>query len=99
MLDFVEEQRAAVGKLELADAALLRAGERTGLMAEQFALDHRLGQRAGIDCHERPLAAAGQIVQGAGHYLLAGAGFTQNQHIGAGTGQGADLFTQAQHGR
>ncbi|RML82255.1 hypothetical protein APX70_02986 [Pseudomonas syringae pv. maculicola] len=38
--DFIEEQRAAIGKLELADAPLLRAGKRTGLMTEQLAFDH-----------------------------------------------------------
>ncbi|MNE37267.1 hypothetical protein D3C80_1311120 [compost metagenome] len=98
-LDFVEEQRAAVGKFELADTAFLRAGERTGLVAEQFAFDHRLGQRAGVDRHERPFAAAGQVVQRAGHHLFASARLTQNQHVGAGAGQGADLLAQAQHGR
>ena len=35
--DLVEEQRAAVGLFEAADVALAGAGERAGLVAEQFA--------------------------------------------------------------
>ncbi|MNZ95045.1 hypothetical protein D3C78_1141740 [compost metagenome] len=38
--DFIEEQRAAIGEFELADAAFLRAGEGAGLVAEQLAFDH-----------------------------------------------------------
>ena len=36
--DLVEEQRAAIGLLEAADVALAGAGERAGLVAEQFAI-------------------------------------------------------------
>ncbi|MNY42360.1 hypothetical protein D3C86_1772420 [compost metagenome] len=57
--DFIEEQRAAVGEFELADAALLRAGKSPGFMAEQFAFDHRLGQRPGVDRHEGAVTPAG----------------------------------------
>ena len=40
--DFVEEDRAAVGLLELADLLLGRAGERPLLVAEQLRLDQLL---------------------------------------------------------
>ncbi len=36
-------------------------------------------------------------MQGTRHYLLAGAGFAEDQHIGLGSGQCADLLAQAQH--
>ena len=97
--DFIEKQGAAVGKLELADAAFLRAGKGAGLVAEQLAFHHRLGQGAGIDGDEGAVAAAGVIVQGAGHHLFAGAGFAKDQHVGVDRRQGAELFAHALHGR
>ncbi|MNV50670.1 hypothetical protein D3C71_1426900 [compost metagenome] len=57
--DFIEEQRAAIGEFELADTALLRTGEGARLMTEQLALDHRLGQRPGVDRNERSVTPAG----------------------------------------
>lgn len=36
-------------------------------------------------------------MEGAGHHFFAGAGFAEDQHIGAGCRQGADLLAQAQH--
>ncbi|MNT49329.1 hypothetical protein D3C72_1861740 [compost metagenome] len=39
-LDLVEEQGAAIGELELADAALRSAGEGALFVAEQLALHH-----------------------------------------------------------
>ena len=51
--DLVEEQRAAVGQLELAAAPGERAGERALLVAEQLGLDQLLGDRGAVDLHER----------------------------------------------
>ena len=96
-LDLVEEQRAAVGEFELADAPLLRAGEGARLVAEQFAFHHRFGERPGVDRDEGAVAPAGQVVQRPGNHLLAGARFAENQYIGLGPGQRADLFAQTQH--
>ena len=58
--DFVEQQRAAVRFLELADAARDRAGERALLVAEQFGFEQVLGDRGAIDRDER-LRARGSI--------------------------------------
>ena len=52
-LDFVEEQGAAIGELELANAPLLRAGKGPRLMPEQFAFNHGFSQGPGIDRHKR----------------------------------------------
>ncbi len=68
-------------------------------MAEQFAFHHGLGQRTGVDGDEGPVAAAGQIVQGAGDHFLAGAGLAEDQHVGGDAGKRADLLAQALHGR
>ena len=40
--DFIQEERAAVALLELADALRGGAGERAALMAEQFAFEQLL---------------------------------------------------------
>ena len=77
----------------------MRAGKGAGLVAEQLAFHHRLGQGAGIDGDEGAVAAAGVIVQGAGHHLFAGTGFAKDQHVGVDRGQGAELFAHALHGR
>ena len=53
LADLVEEQRAAVGLLELADALVDGAGEGALLVAEQDALDQVLGDGAAVDDHER----------------------------------------------
>ena len=51
--DLVEEEGAAVGLLEAAPVApLVRAGEGALLVAEQLALEERLGQRGAVDRHE-----------------------------------------------
>ena len=52
--DFVEQQRAAVGLLELADAAGDRAGEGALLVAEQLALQQVLGDGGAVDRDEGP---------------------------------------------
>ena len=47
--DFVEQQGAAVGLLELADAPRHRAGEGALLMAEQLAFQQVLGDGGAVD--------------------------------------------------
>src|SRR5262249_44251159 len=63
--DLVEEDRAAVRDLELAELALLRAGERALLVAEQLALEQLLRQRRTVHFHERAARAARARADGA----------------------------------
>ena len=52
----------AVGLLELADLLGGRAGERAADVAEQDALEERLGDRRAVNRHERAIdAAAGAV--------------------------------------
>ena len=44
--DFVEKERALMGLLELADAAAVGPGEGAAFVAEQLALQQRLGNGA-----------------------------------------------------
>ena len=57
--DLVQEQRAAVGLLELADLVLVRAGEAALAVAEQLALDQLLGNGRAVDLDERLAPRAG----------------------------------------
>ena len=52
--DLVEEQRAAVALLELADPLAVGAGERAFFVAEQFAFQQLLGNGRAVDRQERP---------------------------------------------
>ena len=54
--DLVEEQRAAVGGLELARGLLGGAGEGARLVAEQLAFEQLLGNGRAVDGDERLLA-------------------------------------------
>ena len=52
LADLVEEERAAVGQLELPELARVRAGEGALLVAEQLGLDQGVGDRGAVDRHE-----------------------------------------------
>ena len=84
--DFVEEQRAAVGELERADAVAVGVGEGPFHVAEQLALDEVLGHGGAVEGDD-PLPLAGAVlVDGLGDQLLAGAAFAGDQHGGVGRG-------------
>ena len=59
--DFVDEQRAAVGEFEAADARVHGAREGALRVPEEFGLGERLGNRGGVEGHE-PLIAPGAVV-------------------------------------
>ncbi len=71
-----------LGVFELAHALAAGAGEGACLVAEQLALDQRLGQAAAIERHEMLPAARAVVVQAARHQFLAGAGLAVDQHVG-----------------
>ena len=92
--DLVEEQRAAVGQLELADALLDRAGERALFVAEQRALDQLARNRRDVDGDERRLGVRRLAMQQAGEQFLAGAAFAEDQHR---RGELRDLVHRFEH--
>jgi hypothetical protein len=51
--DLVEEQRAAVGRLEAADAVGFRIGECAAHVAEHLGLEHAVGDAAHVDLDQR----------------------------------------------
>ena len=54
--DLVEEERPAIGQLELALPLHVGAGERAALMPEQLGLEEGLGNGAAVDRHEGTVA-------------------------------------------
>ena len=92
--DLVEEQRAAVGGLELAAAARHGAGEGAALVAEELGLDQLLGDGGAVDLDEGRLAPRRQGVDGAGHQLLAGAVLAVDEHAPVGGRGDGDLLAQ-----
>ena len=88
--DFVEEQRAAVGLLEAADALLVGAGERALFVAEQLRFEQVLLQRGAVHLDEVARGAVRVVVDGAGDQLLAGAGFAADEHGRVALGDLAD---------
>src|SRR5207247_8469108 len=92
--DFVQEERAAVGELELPAAARERAREGALLVAEQLGLDQLVRDRGAVDLDERLLAPRRPGVDGAGHQLLAAAVLAPDQHAAGRRGGGDDLLAE-----
>src|SRR5690606_24714551 len=84
LADLVEEQGAAVGRLELARLVGDRAGEGALDVAEQLALEQVLRDGAAVDGDERPVLARRAAVDLAGDQLLAGAGLAGDEHRDVG---------------
>jgi hypothetical protein len=80
LADLVEEDRPAVGLLEVARAALDGAGVGPLLGAEQLALDEALGDGPAVDHDHPPVATRRQLVDGVGDELLADAALAFEQH-------------------
>ena len=82
LADFVEQQRAAVGFFEFADAPGDGAGEGALLVAEQFGFEKVVRDRGAIDGDERLFGAVRLAVNVTRHHFLTGAGFAGDQDRG-----------------
>ena len=82
----VEEQGAPLGRLDLADLAFDRSRESPSLVAEERALEERLGERGAVDRHERLAGPQAAAVEGARGELLAGAALAAQQDGRVGRG-------------
>ncbi|MNQ95635.1 hypothetical protein D3C85_1112010 [compost metagenome] len=85
LADFVQQKRAAVGLLELADAAGHGAGEGALLVAEQLGFQKVVRNGGAVDADEGAVGALGPGVQVTGHHLLADAAFAGDQDGGVRT--------------
>ena len=96
--NLVEEDRAAVGDLELAAPIGDGAGERPAHVAEQLAFDQLFGDCGAVDFNEGRAPAAAQRVDRPRDQLFAGAVFAVNQHAAVGRGGHGDLLAELPHG-
>ena len=94
--DFVEQQRAAIGLLEFADAARHRAGKRALLVAEQLGFEQRFRDGRAVDANERLLGPVRARVHIARQHFLAGARFAGDQNRGVAR---RDLQRKLDHAR
>ena len=80
--DLVQEQRAAVGALESAEAALRGPRVGTALGAKQLGLDQVLGQRSTVQGHEGLTATWAKSMDGACEDVLADTAFAEEEDGG-----------------
>src|SRR3989441_1704106 len=93
--DLVQEHAAAVSQFQQTHLINDSAREGPFDMSEELALDHSFWEPCAIHQLIRLLMLGAQIVNGAGKQLLAGTGFSHNQHRRANWG---DFLHQAQQG-
>ncbi len=98
LADLVQEEGAAVGQLEAADAAGDGAGEGALLVAEQLALDEPGGEGGAVDLDQRLGRTTAVGMDRPGDQLLAGPGLAADQHGGVGRRHPADLVEHGQQG-
>ena len=100
LADLVEKERAALRHFELADlAALLRAGERPFLIAEELAFKEVIGDTRAVDGDKGILVTPALLVDGAGDQLLAGPRFARDEHGRGAVGNALDDLLHAGDGR
>src|SRR2546430_9476879 len=95
--NLVEEERAAVGELELAGAIGLRDREGAYRMAEQLALEQVGWDGWLFRSYEEPITTGAQVVNRARHELLAGTGLAGQQHGAAGGADAPDEVVNRLH--
>src|SRR5438132_5854568 len=77
LADFIQEDRAAIGGLEAAEAALRRARERALLVPEQLGRDERGRNGGAVHTDECGARAKRALVKGAGNQILYRRGVVQ----------------------
>ena len=97
LADLVEEQRAAVGELELARLHPVRAGERAALVAEELALEQGRRQGRAVDLDAGARAADRGVVDGARDELLAHSRFAPDENGDVGVGDLLDHLLDGLH--
>src|SRR5690606_35206165 len=93
------EERAALGLLEAALRAHLRAGECTLLVTEELALDQLARDGRHVDRNERPRTALGEIMENARNEFLARAGLAGDHHREVRLREAGDDAIDLLHGR
>src|SRR5690606_556382 len=85
--NFVEKNRTAPGKFELADTIACSAGKGSLFVPEEFTLEDGFRNSGTIYGDERPFAAVAKIVERPGNHLLADTRFAVEQNVDIDIGQ------------
>ncbi len=96
--DLVEEERAAVGGLELAGAGV-DPGRDAAFDPEELALEQVAGQRSAVEGHQRFVRPVGGGVEIAREQLFAGARLAADEHADPAPGDPRRLIVDLSHGR
>jgi hypothetical protein len=80
VLDAVEEQRATLSAFDAAGAGAGRAGESSGAMTEELALEQAAGKGTGIELDERTGGARAQRMQAPRERRAPAAGLAEQQN-------------------
>ena len=97
--DFIEEDGAAIGQLELALARGDGAGECALLVAEQLAFEQVGWNGGAVHFDERAVGERAFLVDVRGQQFLAGARFAHDQDAGIGSRGHGGLFHHAHERR
>ena len=97
--DLIQEERSAVGILEIPLAGLGGTGEGSLDMAEQFGVHQFLGEGSAVDHEERGVPPGRILVDNPREILLAHAAFSLNQHAEARRSELHGRFQRLVQGR
>src|SRR5216110_3234944 len=95
--DLIKEESTATGKLELPLFALMGAGERALLVAEQLRFNQRVRDGATIDRDKWLIAPPAQLMDRPSHELFAGAGLALDEDRERRVGHAPDLLDDLLH--
>ena len=99
LADFVEEDRALVGELELAGLVAIGAGEAALDVAEQLRFEQRLRKTGAVHGNERSQTARALRVHRVGDQFLTDAALAGDEHLGVGPRDALDLLLRARPSR
>src|SRR3954465_1475518 len=97
LADFVEEERPAIGGLEVARLLTIGAGEGALVVAEELVLGEGGRQRAAIERHERARGPPRRLVDGPREDLLPDSRLALQQDRDLATRGASDLLVQCLH--
>ena len=97
--DFVQQQRAALGRAEQAEVIDIRAAEGAAFVAEELALDQIARYRRTIHRHERCVWIRPSLVNGGRREVLASATLADNEDRAMSRAGGFDRIVDPSHRR
>ena len=95
--DLIKKAGAALSFLKQSSFIRNRSGKCSPHMAEQFAFEERLAERAAVHGHKWAARPGTMLVNGLSNQLLAGAAFSENQHRAFSGSDSSDCLIHFHH--